>query len=83
MRRKSSIRWVALLATFCLVAGSCSPCYKATRLRRKAGRTSGRERHMLEGKAASLEAACLKKRDAKYESKMQKEFEEMEDKARN
>ena len=62
----------------------CSACYQATKLRRKAVKAkSAAERHKLEGQAASLEAACLKKRDEKYDNDMMKEFEDMEKKAKN
>ena len=72
-----------LLVSLLLCLSSCSPCYKATKIRRKAGKTSGAERHRLEGQAASFEAACLKKRDDKYDSKLRKQYEAMENKARN
>ena len=82
MGRKTSVICVIFAAAM-LCLTSCGVCYKATKLRRKAAKASGAERHKLEGQAASLEAACLKKRDAKYDGKMQKEFEKMEKDAKN
>ncbi len=81
MRKKFYVLCVALMA-FSLCLDGCSACRKAQRLRHQAARTSGAERHRLEGQAASLEAACLKKRDEKYDNKMQKQFEDLENKAR-
>lgn len=82
MKRKFHIILLALAASTMLLSG-CSACSKATSLRHKAARKTGAERSRLEGQAASLEGACMKKRDAKYDNKMQKQFEDMEQKARN
>jgi|GEM_PF-5526073 len=73
----------AALTAAVMTFSGCSPCFKATHMRHKAAKKTGAERHKLEGQAASMEAACLKKRDAKYDSKMQNKFEDMEKKARN
>jgi hypothetical protein len=56
----------------------CSSCYKASRLRNQALKKAGTERIKLDRQAASLEAECKKKSDSKYDSKMNKQFEEME-----
>jgi hypothetical protein len=82
VRRKAMMFCVALAALSVCLDG-CSTCYKARSFRKKAAKSSGAERHRLEGQAASLEAACLKGRDDKYDQKMQKQFEDMENKARN
>lgn len=74
---------ISALTAFALMLSSCSPCAKATRLRRKARRADNvAERHNLERQAASFESVCMQKRDAKYENKMQEKFQEMEEKAR-
>jgi hypothetical protein len=78
---KKYCAFAIILAVITLCLSSCGPCYKATKLRKKADKATGAEQHRLRGQAASLEAACLKKRDKKYENEMQRKFEEMEKQA--